>query len=78
MVGVEFMALGMNFVNRGSIHSPVPGLLVSLGIDVELVREGLDITLVLDGNNSILEVLSEGQIIVAVSLSWWLSAYSAV
>ena len=68
----------MKFVNCGSIYAPVPGLLVSLDIDVELVQEGLDITLVLDGHKASLEVLSEGQIIIDVSLSWWLSDSSAV
>ena len=47
-------------------------LLVYLGIYVELVQEGLDTNLVLDGQNSITEVLSEGHILVALYLDWWL------
>ena len=43
------MALGMNFDSFGSLCAHVPGLLVSLGIDVELGQEGLDIALILDG-----------------------------
>ena len=45
--------------NCGSICAPVPGLLVSLGIDVELGQEGLDIILVLDVQKARIEVLSE-------------------
>ena len=52
------MAMGMHFDSCSSICDPVPGLLVSLGIYVELVHEVLDIILVLDGQNSTLEVLS--------------------
>ena len=52
------MTLGIHFDNCVSICAPVPGLLVSLGIYVELVHEVLDIILVLDGQNSTLEVLS--------------------
>ena len=48
MVGVELIALGMHFGSFGSICAPVPDLLVSLGIDVELLQEGLDIALILD------------------------------
>ena len=68
--------LGIQFDKCSSIRSFVPGLLVSLGIDVELVQEGLDIALVLDGQNASSEVFSEGRILVAVSLTWWLSASS--
>ena len=39
----------------------------------ELLQYGLDINLVLDGHKVILEVLSEGQLLVAVSLDWCLS-----
>ena len=63
------MSLGMHFENCGIIHSPVPVLLVSLGIDVELVQEGLDTNLVLGRQKSSLEVLSEYQLLVAVSLA---------
>ena len=70
MVEVELVALGMHFENFGSLRAPVPGLLVSMGIYVELGQEGLGITLVLDGQKASLEVLGEGQIIVAVSLTW--------
>ena len=42
------MESGMNFDNCGSLSAPVLGLIVSLGINVELLQESLDITLVLD------------------------------
>ena len=70
------MALGIHFGNFGILRAPVPGLLVSLGIYVELGQEGLDINLILDDQNSSLEVLCGGQILVAVSLSWCISDYS--
>ena len=76
VVGVEFVALRMNVDNCGSIRAPVPALLVSLVIYVELGQEGSYITLVLDGQKSSLEFLSEGQLLVAVFLDWWLSASS--
>ena len=52
------MNLGMHFDNCGSLCAPVPGLLVSLGIYVELGQEVLDITLVIDGHKASLEVIS--------------------
>ena len=64
------MALRMHFGSFGSLCAPVLGLIVSLGIDVELGQEVLDISLILDGNNFSLEVLGQGQLLVAVSLSW--------
>ena len=67
------MTLYMHFDNSGSLCAPVPGLIVYLGIYIELGQEGLDITLVLHGKKARLEVLIEGKIIVAVSLYWWLS-----
>ena len=66
----------MYFNNWGSLCAPVPVLLVSLGIDVELVQEDLYITLVLGGQKASLEVISEGHIIVTVYLTWWISDYS--
>ena len=62
------MALGMHFDSFGSLCAPVPGLLVSLSIDVELVQEGFDITFILDGYKASLEPLGEDHLIVAVSL----------
>ena len=50
---------------------------ISLGINVELGQETLEIALVLDGQKSSIEVLSEVQLLVDVSLTWWLSASSA-
>ena len=76
VVGVSLMALGMHSDSCGSLRAPVPGLLVSLIIQVELVQEGLEITLVLDDQKSSLEFLSEGQISVTASLTWWLSSSS--
>ena len=46
MVGVELVALGVQFENCGSLSSPFPCLIVSLGIYVELGQEVLDVTLV--------------------------------
>ena len=57
LVGVKLATLEIQFDNCGSIHEPVPGLLVSQDIDVELGQEGLDTTLALDGHKSSLEVL---------------------
>ena len=76
MVRVELIELEMHFNNCVSLRSPVLGLLVSLGMYVELGQEGLDITLVFDGHTHILEVLIEDQLLVAASLAWWLSASS--
>ena len=36
VVGVDLMDLGMYFDSFGSLRDPVPGLIVSLGIAVEL------------------------------------------
>ena len=76
VVGVELLAMGMYFGNCGSLCDPFPGILVYVGIYVELGQKGLDITLVLGGHKSSLEVLSEAQLIVDVSLTLWLSASS--
>ena len=70
------MALGIQFDSFGNLCAPVPGLLVSLIINDEFGQEGLDITLVFDGQNYSLGFLNEGQLLVAVSLAWWLSASS--
>ena len=72
------MALGVNFDGFGSLCAPVPGLLVYLFIDVELVQEGLEVTSIIDGYKASLELLGEGQIIVSVSLTWWFSATSSI
>ena len=74
---VELVALGVHFDNCGSPCAPIPGLLVSLVICVELGQEGLIVTLVLDGQKSSLEVLGWGQILVAVFLAWWISPSSS-
>ena len=62
------MALGMHFGSCVSLRAPVPGLIVSLGIYVELGQEGLGITLVLDAQKSSFEVISYGKLLVDVSL----------
>ena len=67
------MSLGMYVESCGSLHVPLPGLLFYLIIYVELGQEGLEITLVLDEHKSSLEVLSEGHILVDISLAWCLS-----
>ena len=66
----------MYFDNIGSLCAPVPGLLVSLDIYAEFGQEGLDIILVLGGQKASLELISEGQLIVDVSLSWLISPSS--
>ena len=47
VVGVESIALKINFDIFVSLYSPVPGLLFYLVIDVELMQEGLYISLIL-------------------------------
>ena len=76
VVGAELVAFGMHFDNCDSIRNPFPDLLVSMGIDVELVQEGLEVALVLDGQKVSLEILSEGKLIFAISLVWWISGSS--
>ena len=71
------MDLGTSFDNYGSLHASVPGQLYPLSIDVELGQECLGIDLVLDGQKVSLEVLGEGQLLVAYSLAWWISSSSA-
>ena len=71
------MALGMHFDCFGILCTPVPGLLICMGINVELGQEGLDIALILGGYKASLEVLGEGHILVTVSLAWWIIASSA-
>ena len=51
----------MHLLNCGSLRVPILGLIVSLGIDIELGQEVLDITLVLDDQKAILGVLTEVQ-----------------
>ena len=64
------MDLGTSFDNYGSLHASVPGQLYPLSIDVELGQECLDIALVLDEQRASLEVISEGELLVAVFLNW--------
>ena len=66
----------MHLGNWGSLCAPILGLLVFLVIYVELGQEIFDVTFVLDGNKAILEILSEFQILVYVSLAWCISASS--
>ena len=58
--------MGMNLECFGSIHAPVPGLITSLVILVELGHEGLNITVVLDGLEASVEVLSQVQLLIDV------------
>ena len=67
------MVLGINFGKCGILRSSIPSLLVSMGIDVELLQEVLDIALAIYGLKSILEVLSECRLLVAVLLACWIS-----
>ena len=69
MIVVYLVALGMYFENCGILCAPVPRLLVYLGIDVELGQEGLYIALVLYRQKDSLEFLSDGQLLVDVSLT---------
>ena len=68
------MDLGIHIDSFGSLRAPVPSLLISLVMYVELEQEGLDITLVLDCQKASLEILSKGHIIFSNSLAWWLIA----
>ena len=63
------MTLGIHFDSCGSLRDHFPGLLVSLGIQVELGKEGLDITLLLDGHKASLEFLGGVHILVDISLA---------
>ena len=74
VVGVELLAMGMYFGNCGSLCDPFPGIIVYVGIYVELGQKGLDITLNLYGHKTSLEVLSKGNLLVYVSLTWCLRA----
>ena len=58
--------MGINLDYFGSFHSPVPGLITSLVILVELGHDGLDITLFLDGLEASVEVLSQVQLLIDV------------
>ena len=58
----------INFVSFGSLRDPVLGLLVPLEIWVELGQEGLGIILVLGRQNPIIELISEDQFILSISL----------
>ena len=63
------MALVMHFDSCGILRAPVLGPIFSLGIYIELVHEGFDIILVIDGQKVSLEVLSDGQLLVAVYIA---------
>ena len=76
MDGVGWVALGIHIEKLSSLCAPVPVLFFSLFKYVKLVQEGLDTTFVLDTQKYILEVLSEGNIVVAVSLAWCISDFS--
>ena len=78
MVEVELVALNMHFDNFFILHDPIPFILVSLLIVVELVQEGFYISVLLGGQKASLEFPSEGRIFVDVSLSWCLSDSSDV
>ena len=47
----------MHFDRFGRLYEPVPGLLVSLEIDVELVQEFLHVDSVLDGHEAGFKIL---------------------
>ena len=60
------MSMGMNLDCFGSIHAPIPGLITSLVILVELVHEVLNITLVLDGLEARVEIIIQVQLLINV------------
>ena len=47
----------MHFDRFGCLYAPVPGLLFSLGIYVELEQEGLNVALVLDAHEDGFKIL---------------------
>ena len=69
MLGIELIYEMKHFDSFCGLCALVPGLLVSLGIYVVLGQENLDIILVLGGQKSSLEVLSQDQLLVYVSLA---------
>ena len=56
---MKLKALGVHFDRFGSLCAPVPGLLVSLVIDVELVQEGLHVIFILGGNEAGFKILGD-------------------
>ena len=60
------MVFGIHFDCCGSLRDPVPGLLFSLGIYVELGHEVLDLVLVLGGQEARIKLPSQGQLIIAL------------
>ena len=51
--------LGIHFDKFGCLCDPVPGLLVSLGIYVELVQESLYVSLILYDHESVFKTPGE-------------------
>ena len=49
----------MQFYRFGNLCAPVPFLIVSLGINVEMVQEGLHVILILDGHEVGFKILVE-------------------
>ena len=49
----------MYFERFGCICYPVPGLLIYLGINVELGQEGFHVALILDGHDASFKILVE-------------------
>ena len=60
------MSMGVHSDYCVSLRAPVLVLLITVDIYVELVHEGLGIILVLDGYQSIIEVLSQVQLLVDI------------
>ena len=54
---MELKSLGMHFDRFDRICDPVPVLLVSLDINVELGQEGLHVALILDGHQAGFKIL---------------------
>ena len=49
----------MRFDGFGCIFAPLPGLLIYLGIDVELVQEGMHADLVISGHDSGFKIIGK-------------------
>ena len=59
----------MHFDRFGCLWAPVLGLLIYLGIYVELGQEGLHVILILDGHKADFKILGEIYLLL-VSLAW--------
>ena len=56
---MKLKALGVHFDSFGSLCAPVPALLFSLVIDVELVQKGLHVVFILGGHEAGFKILGD-------------------